>query len=89
MQEPEVGRAYVYFGGTPYPSMPGTGATVHNLLDTLQKAVNDAKWPCSHGIDYAIGGKGRMKRLDEMAEPRPTLMEVLPRSPGSSRRHRP
>lgn len=84
-------KDYMYFSVTTYHFIPGTGATVRSVLDKVQKAVSDAKWPYSYSISYLIGGKGGMdivepmKSLEGMAESKPSMMEVLAKSLGGKK----
>lgn len=82
-------KDYRYFEVTHYHFKPGTHAAVKQVMDKVQKAVVDEKWPYPYEIDSVIGGKGGisivspMKSYAEMAEPNPSLMKILAESLGS------
>ncbi|HEY8587086.1 MAG TPA: hypothetical protein VIL60_10240 [Rhodanobacter sp.] len=82
-------KDYKYFGVSHYQFKPGTRATVKGVMDKVQKAVVGAKWPFSYSISEVIGGSGGtnivspMKSYAEMADPEPSLMDILTKSLGS------
>jgi hypothetical protein len=84
-------KDYRYFGVTDYHFKPGSRATVKGVMDKIQKAVTDAKWPYSYAISHTIGGSGGvtivepMKSYADMADPEPSMMDILAKSLGSKK----
>lgn len=84
-------KNYKYFGVAHYQMKPGTRNTVQAAIEQIQKAVTKAKWPYSYAIEYVIGGQGGMniaepmQTLEGMAQPKPSMMDVLTKSLGSKK----
>ncbi|MGA9340718.1 MAG: hypothetical protein WBV61_00100 [Rhodanobacteraceae bacterium] len=80
---------YKYFGVTEYATKPGTYGERLDAMNKIQKAIVDEKWPYPYEISNSIGGKGGMLIVDpmksyaDMADPNPSLMQVLAKSLGS------
>ncbi len=84
-------KTYRLFAVYSYGVKAGQRETVRKVLSRIHKAVTDAKWPHSYGIDYEIGGRGGlyivvpMKNWAGMAEPDPSLMKVMAKAMGSEK----
>jgi hypothetical protein len=82
-------KDYRYFGVSHYQFKPGTRTTVQDVMDKVQKAVVDEKWPYPYEIESVIGGRGGtnivepMKSYADMADPDPSLAAILAKSLGS------
>lgn len=82
---------YRYYAVTNYRFKPGTSDAVKDVLEKVHKAVTEQKWPYSYLVRYQIGGSGGMsiiepmKSFADMADPSPSLKEVLARSLGSKK----
>lgn len=82
-------KGYRYFGVSTYHFKSGHGADINEVLKKVHEAVTKQKWPYSYSIGYTVGGKGGMtfvtpmKNWAGMAEPSPSLMDVMTKAMGS------
>ncbi|MGA9423296.1 MAG: hypothetical protein WBW61_13120 [Rhodanobacteraceae bacterium] len=80
---------YKYFGVSTYYTKPGMSADRMAAMDKINQAIVSAKWPYPFEVSSTIGGRGQlvivdpMKSYADMADPTPSLMEVLAKSLGS------
>ena len=85
-------KDYKYFGVYDFQVKPDGHDGVEDAIAKVHTAVEAAKWPYPYEIDTSIGGRGSllivepMKSYADMAEPKPSLMDVLARSLGSKER---
>lgn len=82
-------KDYRYFGVTVYHFKSGHGTDVRKVLKKVHDAVTGQNWPYPYSIEYTIGGHGGMafvtpmKSYADMAEPSPSLMDVMTKAMGS------
>lgn len=82
-------EGYRYFGVTSYRFKGGHSAGIKDVLKQIHAAATSQKWPYSYLVRYTVGGSGGMSIVEPMenwagmAEPSPSLMELMTRALGS------
>lgn len=77
-----------YFSVTTRQLKPGSRGEAMAAVDKIQKAITDAKWPYRYRLAWLIGGADSlriifpMKDYAAMADPDPSLHEVLAKALG-------
>lgn len=80
---------YRYFGVYTYHFKAGHSADTKNFLKKVHEAVTSQNWPYSYRVRYTVGGSGSMtivipmKNWAGMADPSPSLTEVMAKAMGS------
>lgn len=84
-------KDYRYFGVSAYQFKAGHDADIKAVMKRVHDAVTRQKWPYPFSFEYRVGGAGGMsvivpmKSYAGMAEPSPTLMEVMTKALGSKK----
>ena len=82
-------EGYRYFGVTTYHFKGGHSADIKDVLKQVHAAATSQKWPYSYLVRYTVGGSGGlsivnpMKNWAGMADPSPSLLEVMTNALGS------
>lgn len=80
---------YRYFGVYTYHFKAGHSADTRDVLKKLHEAVTSQNWPYSYRVRNTVGGSGNMtivipmKNWADMADPSPSLMQVMTKAMGS------
>jgi hypothetical protein len=84
-------KDYRYYVSSRYRFKPGHGADVKDVMKRVHDAATRQHWPYSFDFEYHVGGSGGMsiimpmKNWAGMAEPSPTLMQVMTKALGSKK----
>lgn len=87
-QMPEDLKAYRYFSVTTRQLKPGSRGEMMGAADKIQKAITDQKWAYPYALAWLIGGPNNLRIIEpmrsyaEMADPNPSLRQVLAKSLG-------
>lgn len=87
-QLPEDLKDYRYFSVTTRQLRPGSRGQMMGAVDKIQQAITAAKWPYPYALAWLIGGADDlriiepMKSYADMADPDPSLRQVLAKSLG-------
>lgn len=81
-------KDYKYFSAITRNVKSGAGADARAAIDKIHKALTEQKWPHPYRVAWSIGGKDSlriifpMKGYADMADPNPTLSQVLEKALG-------